>query len=664
MKISKINLRALFAKGLKPTQEAFYNWMDSYWHKDDLIDISAVKTLQNTLDNKLDLSVQNTLLSAFEDAVSTVVSGIKGEAFPASSPTPYDPGTYPNGLYEKWDVKTAGTYIHFIDASSNPIEVTSAELVSNLVQFSVSNGVAKKNTTQVVGGTVVSAVFDPTTETEAQGGKQIAERYDDKVNLLITTKTEIVASYNSCTWVDASYYNPDGSIGSSVNTFSRITNYITVIAGDTYIFANSGTSIIWYDINQNVIGSSGNPMDAVVMERPFIAPIGAKFARINILTTNKNSFSFQHKPLTGELVVKKGVIKLSDIDGVSILYVELANYASCTWISGQYLKPDGSLGSLSTFNYSSNYIAVEANKYYTFKSSGTAVIWYDINHNVIGFSGDANDASLQRNFLAPNGAKFARVNQHNENIQSFSFRVVSSDGGSDLYKIPNVQIDASQIVGGLTGTGSEQAKLSKIGDVKMFNFNSNILTGNAIISGDSTIAAFAGGTAIADILKFSGTVTNIAVPGETIAQQVSHWNALSSSIRSSANFVFVQIGLNDLGTGSPSTEITIQALKDYFAIIRTDSPTAIIVAGEMLPCKQRFINLWGSVNGDVAYQKWKAMNAALPTIAGVNKVATVHGWLLNDGNDNLKSEFDTGDAIHETTIGRKMISYSWLISVL
>jgi len=148
MKISKINLKALFSKGLKPKQEAFYNWMDSYWHKDELIDISAVKSLQNALDGKLDNSVQDSILTAFNDAVSSSVSGIKGEAFPNSFPTAYDPANYPNGLYEKWDVNTIGTYINFKDASSptpQPIQVTIDDLKNNFVQILMTNGVAKKS---------------------------------------------------------------------------------------------------------------------------------------------------------------------------------------------------------------------------------------------------------------------------------------------------------------------------------------------------------------------------------------------------------------------------------------------------------------------------------------------------------------------------------------
>lgn len=146
MKISKLNLRNLFSKGQKPNQEAFFNFFDSFWHKDEEITQSSVKGLESTLSNKLDKGVETTLLNAFNDAVKTSVSGVKGEAFPSSSPTHYDPATYPNGLYEKWDVTTAGTYVNFIKADTNPVEVTTADLDLNQIQIAVTNGVAKKLT--------------------------------------------------------------------------------------------------------------------------------------------------------------------------------------------------------------------------------------------------------------------------------------------------------------------------------------------------------------------------------------------------------------------------------------------------------------------------------------------------------------------------------------
>ncbi|MDM1557046.1 hypothetical protein HX126_21050 [Chryseobacterium indologenes] len=96
-KISKLNLRQLFAKGMKPAQEAFYNLFDSYWHKDDQIDITAVKDLQLSLDNKLDNAAKDSLLGAFNDALTDihkiVESDFKGVISP-TGPVPTESGMY------------------------------------------------------------------------------------------------------------------------------------------------------------------------------------------------------------------------------------------------------------------------------------------------------------------------------------------------------------------------------------------------------------------------------------------------------------------------------------------------------------------------------------------------------------------------------------------
>ncbi|KQT17437.1 hypothetical protein ASG31_08480 [Chryseobacterium sp. Leaf404] len=143
MKISKQTLRTNFKRGLKPLQETFYNWFDSYWHKDELIDINAVKDLKTQLDNKLDSSAQDSLMDAFQDALNQASFGLKGIAIPATVPTVYDPATFPNGLYEKYDVEVAGSFTHFLKADGQPVVITADEL-KGLVQIAVMNGISVK----------------------------------------------------------------------------------------------------------------------------------------------------------------------------------------------------------------------------------------------------------------------------------------------------------------------------------------------------------------------------------------------------------------------------------------------------------------------------------------------------------------------------------------
>ena len=43
-----------FKTGLKPTQDQFWNWMDSYWHKDEKIPQDEIKGLSESLEAKAD----------------------------------------------------------------------------------------------------------------------------------------------------------------------------------------------------------------------------------------------------------------------------------------------------------------------------------------------------------------------------------------------------------------------------------------------------------------------------------------------------------------------------------------------------------------------------------------------------------------------------------
>ncbi len=80
----------------------------------------------------------------------------------------------------------------------------------------------------------------------------------------------------------------------------------------------------------------------------------------------------------------------------------------------------------------------------------------------------------------------------------------------------------------------------------------------------------------------------------------------------------------------------------------------------MLPCRQRCIDLSGEVNGELLYQRWLALNNAIVnTFTNVDGRITSHEPLLNDSNDNLKAEYDTGDHVHENVAGRQIIANAW-----
>lgn len=184
--------------------------------------------------------------------------------------------------------------------------------------------------------------------------------------------------------------------------------------------------------------------------------------------------------------------------------------------------------------------------------------------------------------------------------------------------------------------------------------------------GDSTVAEFAGGTAIASLL-FNQTeitngysCTNLAVAGHTIDQQLTVWNAFTNKV--DMDWIVVQIGLNDL---NPADSLSA-ALGRYQNLINTINSTkkvdAKVILATMIPCKERLFDAY-TTNGEVSYQKWLSINDAIMgganSITGVDHRMSDHTALLNDGNGNLLPQYDTGDHIHENTAAREIIASVW-----
>lgn len=124
-------------------------------------DINSLPSVENPLEGNIlfydesdvDHPLKTADLQSFRKEIQT---GIKGEATPTSSPTTYNPTDYPDGLFEKWEIKTSGTYTNFLDASTptpQPIQVTSDDLLNNFVQIWVTNGVSKKVLSAKIQGT-------------------------------------------------------------------------------------------------------------------------------------------------------------------------------------------------------------------------------------------------------------------------------------------------------------------------------------------------------------------------------------------------------------------------------------------------------------------------------------------------------------------------------
>lgn len=182
--------------------------------------------------------------------------------------------------------------------------------------------------------------------------------------------------------------------------------------------------------------------------------------------------------------------------------------------------------------------------------------------------------------------------------------------------------------------------------------------------GDSTVADYSGLSGLVDLVSTSRVIVDIATPGDTIAGQKSKW--LAQTIDPAlVGWVVVQIGLNDMDPTDGTTASKIAALQDLVNTIRTSiGSTKKLLIAKMLPCRQRYIDIYGATNGPIAQQRWVDVNAAIAgegstPITGVDARITAHVPLMDDGNGNLKAIYDTGDKIHPNLAGRQLMADEW-----
>lgn len=75
-------LKNWFLTGLKPTQDQFWSWLDSYWHKDEKIPTSAIENIDTILNGKADKGTYEAHLTdanAHTDEFANKVNKIAGK---------------------------------------------------------------------------------------------------------------------------------------------------------------------------------------------------------------------------------------------------------------------------------------------------------------------------------------------------------------------------------------------------------------------------------------------------------------------------------------------------------------------------------------------------------------------------------------------------------
>lgn len=208
--------------------------------------------------------------------------------------------------------------------------------------------------------------------------------------------------------------------------------------------------------------------------------------------------------------------------------------------------------------------------------------------------------------------------------------------------------------------------------ISSFDFKNNPANGNLLLSGDSTIADQFNGVNIKKLFYSTGTITNIAVPGNTIEQQFISFIKLNKSVKLNADFVILQVGLNNIEAimaNDGTIESTKNIMQMYINKIKLDCPKAKIIVSAILPANKR----WDVIFKDQSFKAkliWKQINSIFPKLDNIDAFVDDHINIISDGNNNLDPTYEAinpynndPDHIHENNAGRKVIAYYWLLEL-
>ncbi|GJL85742.1 MAG: hypothetical protein DHS20C02_15170 [Micavibrio sp.] len=173
--------------------------------------------------------------------------------------------------------------------------------------------------------------------------------------------------------------------------------------------------------------------------------------------------------------------------------------------------------------------------------------------------------------------------------------------------------------------------------------------------GDS-IMAFSTASGTPTIMADYINSVSLATNGHTIQNQLGAWNGYAD--QADADAVIIQVGYNNCRNIGESAATAITAYQALVDQIRTDVGASVpIVVSLMTPAKQGLITELGATDGATAFVKFEALNDAIQglgatPITDVDGVVTGHYAALDDGTDNLKTVYDSGDDVHTNALGR------------
>jgi hypothetical protein len=243
MSATKNTIKNWFITGAKPIQAQFWAWMDSYWHKDEKIPITAIEDIEAILDLKADKdALQNgtdvyngispTTVSVYGLAANTNITGMTSIAILERILTPFQ-----NLLFTSF----------FINGQNTIIEC--GEVISGLktFDFSIANANnVQPNTLQIVNDSTViqsglavsspRSVEVPTIAFGSNGGStQFTARVTDTKGTLITSLPFIVTAFNKIFYGNvANFPTTSAAVRALSNSlFSNQNNFTTPVVSTT-----------------------------------------------------------------------------------------------------------------------------------------------------------------------------------------------------------------------------------------------------------------------------------------------------------------------------------------------------------------------------------------------------------------------------------------------
>jgi hypothetical protein len=181
--------------------------------------------------------------------------------------------------------------------------------------------------------------------------------------------------------------------------------------------------------------------------------------------------------------------------------------------------------------------------------------------------------------------------------------------------------------------------------------------------GDSTAAIYPkeqGLEAVPDLIPGIAP-TMLAVPGDTINQQASHWREMDADTKRSFRAVIIRVGLNDV-TDRGDARAAIARYQALVDLIRSETaPSCKVVVSQMTPARRRWPVRYSSATAPVAHRQWLELNEAIAgrgprPIQGVDARVTGHVAALSDQYGNLAARFDTGDGVHINNAARRIVA--------